>query len=237
MAITSPGSVDYHLASQTGLLSINALQPVTLMAWINVNWNIGTTLSILGTYNTATSGGTAIQIGTRGGTDTGNVIIWTWGGTYLVSSAGLVTPTSNDWCHVAYTYNGTTHKLYINGQFANSSTTAQQSGTVTAVYINGYPTGGTNETGNFAVDDINYFARELSADEILTAYSTGGDKDGLVYQRAASYLCNEGVIGNAATSITDLSGLLNTLTPTGTATGVNFTYSVSPINRDSRPPI
>lgn len=233
MAITSPGIVDRHLASQTGLLSINALQPVTLMAWVNVDWNYGSTLSILGTYNSATSGGTAIQIGLRP-TNPGDVLIWTWGGTILVSSAGIVTPTSNDWTHVAYTYDGTTHRLYVNGQFANSSVVAQQAGTITAVYVNGYPTGGVNETGPFAVDDINYFSRTLSDAEILTAYTTGGDKDGLVHQRTASFLCNEGVIGTSATAVTDLSGLLNTLTPIGSATGSNFTYTVSPINRDTR---
>ena len=235
MAITSPGGVvDYHLASQTGLLSINALQPVTLMAWVNVDWNYAGVLSILGTYNTATSGGTAIQIGIRTGVNAGNVLIWTWGGTILVSSAGVIVPNSNDWCHVAYTFDGTTHKLYINGQFANSATTAQQAGTITAVYVNGYPGGGSNETGPFAVDDISYFSRELSAAEVLTAYTTGGDRDGLVYGRTASFLCNEGVIGTVASNVTDLSGLLNNLTPIGAATGVNFTYSVSPINRDTR---
>lgn len=234
MAITSPGAVDRHLASQTGLLSINALQPVTLMAWINVDWTITTTLSILGTYNTATSGGTGIQIGIRA-TDVGNVSVWTWGGTILVSSAGAVAPTSNDWTHVAYTYDGTVHRIYINGQFANSATTAQQAGTITAVYVNGYPSGGAAETGDFSVDDISYFGRTLSADEVLTAYSTGGDKDGLTYQRTASFLCNEGVIGTSVTAVTDLSGLLNTLTPLGTATGSSFTYTVSPINRDTRP--
>lgn len=237
MAIASPGAVDRHLASQTGLMSINALNPVTLMAWINVNWNVGTTLSMLGTYNTATSGGTAIQIGTRGGTSTGHVIIWTWGGTILVSSAGLVTPVSNDWCHIAYTFDGTTHKLYINGVFANSNIVAQQAGTITAVYVNGYPTGGTAETGNFEVDDISYYDRELTPNEILTAYTTGGDKDGIVYGRTANFLCNEGIIGSNVTAVTDMSGLLNTLTPIGTATGSNFTYTVSHINRDTRPPL
>lgn len=237
MAITSPGPVDRHLASQTGTMSINALSPVTLMAWINVNWNYGTTLSILGTYNTATSGGTAIQIGIRTGAEAGNVLVWTWGGGILVSSAGIVAPVSNDWTHVAYTFDGTFHKIYINGQFANSSTTAQQAGTITAVFINGYPSGGAAETGNFAVDDISYFGRALTDDEIRTAYATGGDRDGLVYQRTASFLCNEGVTGSTVVAVTDLSGGANTLTPIGTATGSNFTYSVSPINRDTRMPL
>ena len=237
MAIASPGAVDRHLASQTGLMSINALAPVTLMAWINVNWNIGTTLSILGTYNTATSGGTGIQIGTRPGATAGQVAVWSWGGSILVSSAGLITPVSNDWCHIAYTFDGTTHKLYIDGVLANTSVTPQQAGTITAVYVNGYPTGNDSETGNFEVDDISYYDRELTANEVLTAYTTGGDKDGIVYGRTANFLCNEGIIGSTVTAVTDMSGLMNTLTPVGTATGSNFIYTVSPINRDTRPPL
>jgi hypothetical protein len=235
MAITTPGAVDYHLASQTGALAINALTPVTLMTWINANFSSGSKISMVGTYNTATSGGTAIQIGTSSGN--GNVDVWTWGGTILVSSNNIILPTSNAWNHIAYTFNGTTHSIYINGKFVNSATVAQQAGTITAVYINGYPGGGVSETGTFSVDDISYFNRVLSADEILTAYSTAGDKDGLVYGLITSLLFDEGAPGTTVTKIIDYSGQGNNLTPIGTATGVNFTYSASYISGDSRPPM
>ena len=237
MAITTPGLIDYHLASQTGAFSVNALTPVTLMSWINVDWNTGNTYSMVGTYNTATSGGTAIQIGCRGTPHLGNVLIWTWGGTVLVSSNGVVAPTSNGWTHVAYTYDGTTHRLYVNGQFANSSTVAQLAGTMTAVYINGYPSGGVNETGPFSVDDVVYFNRQLSADEILTAYTTAGDRDGMVYGMIANYAFKEGAAGAVANNVVDYTGNGNNLTPLGTATGVNFTYSNSYIACDTRPPV
>lgn len=239
MAITTPGAVDYHLANQAGTMSINPLVANSLMCWINATtWTGGVTNSMVGTYNSATAGGTAIQIGTRNGT--GNCDIWTWGGGVLVSSSGgtgITTLTNNTWYHIAYTFNGTTHILYINGIQTNTATTAQLAGTITAIFINGFPTGGTAETGTFSVDDISYFNRTLSASEVLTAYTTSGDRDGLVYGLTASCLLNEGAVGTTANNCIDYSGKGNNLTPIGAATGVNFVYATSYITSDSRPPL
>lgn len=239
MAITTPGAVDYHLASQSGSMSINPLVANSLMCWINATtWTGGATNSMIGTYNSATAGGTAIQIGTRNGT--GNCDIWTWGGGVLVSSlggTGITSLTNGSWYHIAYTYDGTTHKLYINGIQTNTATTAQIAGTITAIFINGFPTGGTAETGIFSIDDISYFNRTLSASEVLTAYTTSGDRDGLRYGCTASILFSEGTVGAIANNCIDYTGNGNTLTPIGTATGVNFTYSSSYINGDTRPPL
>ena len=239
MAITTPGAVDYHLASQTGNLSINPQAANSLLCWINAStWTgFGGTNSMVGTYNSATAGGTAIQIGTR--TSNGNCDVWTWGGTVLVSSGGgtgITTLTNGVWYHIGYTYDGTTHCLYINGVITNTATTAQIAGTITAIYINGYPTGGVAETGPFSVDDISYFNRTLSADEVLTAYTTAGDRDGIRYGCTASILFAEGGNGTTANNCTDYTGNGNNLTPIGAATGVNFTYLPSYISGDSRPP-
>jgi hypothetical protein len=220
-------------------MSINPLTANTLMVWINAaTWTGAATNSMVGTYTSATAGGTAIQIGTRAGT--GNCDVWTWGGTVLVSSAGgtgITTLTNGTWYHIAYTFDGTTHRLYINGIQTNTATTAQIAGTITAIYINGFPTGTTSETGTFSVDDISYFNRTLSASEILTAYSTAGERDGLIYGLTASCLLNEGYIGTTANACIDYSGRGNTLTPIGVATGVNFIYATSYITSDIRPPL
>lgn len=236
MSIVSPGAVDRHLASQnvSRTLSINAVQPVTLMCWISsALWSGGSRRSMVGTYNTATSGGTAIQIGT--GTGSGEVTCWTWGGGTLVGSTGI-TVANDTWYHFAYTYDGTTNRLYINGALNNSTTNAQQVGTITAVYINGYPGGGTAETGAFSCDDISYFNRTLSADEILTAYSTRGDKGGLVYGLSANFLFNEATTGAIVANCIDYTGGLNDLTHIGAGAG-NFTYATSDVNFDSRRPV
>lgn len=254
MAVTSPGAVDYHLASQTGSLAINPQNPVTLMCWVNGVYSTSNTHSMIGTYNTATSGGTAIQIGTRNAA--GRFVAWTWGAGVLAdtqASGGglLVTVPDNTWVHVAYTYDGTYNNLYINGVLINqvnnstgvSATTgvtgyaSQLPGTIGAVFINGYPSGGANETSSFMFDDVLYYNRALSADEILTAYSTAGDRDGIWDGMVAGFLFNEQPPGNVASNVVDYSGLGNNLTPIGTATGVNFTYATSYIENDTRPPL
>lgn len=236
MGITTPGVVDYHLSSQNASrkLAINALTPVTLMCWINATWNGGTRISMVGAYNSATAGGTAIQIGT--GTGAGEVTVWTWGGTPLVNSTGI-TLSNGVWHHIAYTFDGTTHTLYVDGVANNTATTAQLAGTITAVFINGYPTGVAAETGTFSIEDISYFTRTLTAAEILTAFTTQGDKDGIYFSNVASFLFDEGTSGAVVSDCIDYTGNLNDLTPIGAATGVNFTYNTSPISADCRPPL
>lgn len=237
MAVTSPGAVDYHLASQNSsrTMAINALNPVTLMCWINTAlWNSAGRHSMVGTYNSATAGGTAIQIGTSAGV--GECSVWTWGGAVLVSTTGI-TMVNNVWNHIAYTFDGTTHKIYINGILNNTGVTAQLAGTVTSVFVNGYPTGGTSETGAFSYGDISYCSRTMAADEVLTAFTSAGDKDGLYYQNIASFLCDEGTSGAAVANCLDYSGGLNDLTPIGAAVGVNFTYTTSVASANTRPPL
>ena len=152
------------------------------------------------------------------------------GGTPATVSNGV-------WYHIAYTFDGTTHRLYINGSICNTGTTTQLAGTITAIYINGYPGGGTAETGTFSVDDISYFSRTLSSDEVLTAYTTAGDRDGIRYGCTSSILFSEGATGATANNCLDYTGNGNSLTPIGAATGVNFTYSASYIAGDTRPPL
>lgn len=232
MAITAPGAVDYHLSNSVGSLSINPQIACSLSCWINGQvFSGGTRVSMVGTYNTSTSGGTAIQIGTTAGANT--VDCWTWGGAILVGSTGI-TIANGVWYHVVYTFDGTTHRLYINGTLNNTGTTAQLAGTITAVYINGFPTGGTTETGIFSFTDVSHFNRTLSASEILTMYTCDGARDGIVYGEDTSYFCNEGYVGSIVSSVMDESGHGNTLTPLGAAPGVNFVYSSDSLS-DIRP--
>ncbi len=254
MAIQSPGAVDYHLTNQVGNLSFNPLAPCSLVVWISGVLSTGATNSQIGTYNTYTSGGTAVQMGVRNAA--GRFVVWTWGAGVLVdtqSASGglLVTIPDNVWTHYAYTFDGTYHNLYVNGVLINqvnnstgvSVTTGvatyspQLAGTITAVFINGYPTGGANETGTFSFSDISHFNRTLSAAEVLTMYSCGGPKDGIIYSEVSSYFCNEGNVGATVTSVVDESGGGNILTPYGTATGVNFTYVTDVSSGDTRPPL
>ena len=234
MAITSAGAVDYHFAVQAGNLSVNQLGTFTLSAWVNAaTWTGGNTHSMVGLYTNATTGGGGLQFGTRSGA--GAFDIWYWGGTVLISSSGLFSMVNNTWYHLAYTYNGTTHQMYINGALITTSTVAQLAGTDTTVYVNGFPTGTTTETGLVTVDDIRVYNRVLQASEIATIYNSEGCADGITYGQQYSALFNESTTGANVTLCLDYTGNGNTMTPIGAATGVNFVYATSPITADTRP--
>jgi hypothetical protein len=173
---------------------------------------------------------TAIQIGSKAAN---SIDLWTWGGTTMISAAGLFTPTNNTWIHVAYTFDGTTHRLYINGTFITSSTTTQIAGTLGTMYVNGYPTGGVSETSAVMTDDTILFNRLLGADEINTIYNCAGAVDGISYGVAARYKYDEGAAGSNIVSVLDYSGNGNTLTPSGA--GTPMTYVSTYIAHDTSP--
>ena len=204
------------LNSAVSSFSVNAQTPMTLMAWVyavdSTVWS--TTTSMVGAYGPGAAPATAIQIGSRGGT---GLNVWTRGGTLLVSFT-THSPVAA-WNHYAVTFNGTnTWLLYINGVQVATGTTAQQAGNLTQTFVNGYPTGGTNESGNFAVDDAIFLSRQLSVDEIKTIYNVQGPRDGVFQGVIARYTFDEGVIGNAVVTGKDISSTGAHMTPTtGTA--------------------
>lgn len=206
------------LSSTPGQFSHNAQQPCTIMAWIRANdaafWN--QRVSCAGIYGPpalsapSSTPVTAMQLGCY---NFSNFACWTWGGLALVASGTFSSPPVGVWTHYAVSYNGTTYTLYINGVFNAANTVSQQAGSLNQTYINGYPTGGTNETNNFAVDDFIFFSRSLSQDEIRTIYHLEGPRDGIVQNCHARYTYEEGVVGTAVVAGIDLSPSKAVMTP------------------------
>ena len=182
---------------------------------------------MVGLYLQGTVG---IQIGTRGGN---SIDIWDWGGGVFISSSGFYTPPINTWIHIAYTWDGTTHRLYQNGTFVTSTTTAVTAGVLTLIYINGFPSGGASETSDTIIDDVAYYNRALNAAEVSTIASLRGTRDSIRYGAIARYAFNEQPPGNSLTTVVDYSGNGNTLTPTGAGSPV--TYIAGIIDLDDRP--
>jgi hypothetical protein len=210
-------ATDIHLTATSSKYP-NATGPLTFMSWINyANWSAGVAASMVGVYRTGT---TAIQIGTRA--SSGTIDIWTSSGTILISAAGLYVPSNDQWIHVAYTYNGTTHTLYINGVLITTSTVTQVAGVLTTMYINGYPNGLADETSTAMIDDTMLFNRVLGANEINTIYDCAGTRDGIAYGLNARYKYNESAPGNTVTTITDYSGYGIVLTPSGSGTPISY---------------
>ena len=218
---------DIHLTGTVSGFS-DITSPFTVSTWIQYNnWTDGTTKSLVGLYLTGT---TAIQIGARGD---GNITVWTWGGGVLITSNGAIPLSQTEYVHVVYTFDGGSHRLYINGLLVNITTTSQVPGSPDTIYINGYPTGGTNETGFYAIDDTIYFNRQLTLEEIQTLYNSRGIRDGIYYGVVARYTFGEGLSGTAVATVRDYSLNNNTLSSAGPGTLMTFIDGV--VFNDTRP--
>lgn len=227
MAITLNAS-DIQLTGTVSNFS-DITTPFSVSSWIKyADWPLLNVRSMVGLYLPGT---TAVQLGA--GRTAGNMTVWTWGGGTLIDTNGVVTLSQTDFIHFVYTFNGTQHKLYTNGAIVNTTTTAQIPGVPNTIYINGYPTGGANETGVYSVEDTIYFNRELSAEEVLTLYNSRGIRDGIYLNAVARFTFGEGVVGSNVTTVKDYGQYNNTLNAAGT--GSPIVFSEGTIFNDTRP--
>jgi Concanavalin A-like lectin/glucanases superfamily len=237
MAVQSNAS-DIHLRSSQAM-GLQATTPFTVTVWINVaNWGIGSRRSYVGIYGGTTDTPlaapvTAMQIGTTAG---GNTLdCWTWGGTNLVGTGAIMAPFNNVWVHIAYTYDGTNHRVYLNGAQQATATTAQTAGFLNQVYINGFPTGVTNEVAAYQIDQYGLYRRALSANEVLTLYTAAGARHGIKWQQVCRYEFDEGVQAATVVSCRDLSGNGHNLTVEGAGTSMTYAYPATYANSNIRP--
>lgn len=203
--------------------------PFSISTWILYSdWPSSTILSMVGLYKIGSS---AVQIGSRGS----NVLtVWTWGGAILVQLSGSALLSQTDYIHVVYTMDGIgTHRLYVAGQLVASTTNAQVAGIPDTIYINGYPTGGANETGVYSVDDTQYFSRQLSDGEVLTLYNSRGLRDGIYLGIVGRYTFGEGIDGSNVSQIRDFGEFKNHLNVAGTGNPIKYANGV--IFNDTRP--
>ena len=211
-------SGDIHLTSGNSPGFTDAADPFSITVWVNSpNWSTGTTQSFVGLYGPFPTPSTAIQIGTRGA---GLVGCWTWGGGLLISSSSAVQ--NSQWHHIAYTFDGASHRLYVNGILSNTTNNAQNPGQLTTIFINGYPTGVAAETAAYQVDSYAYFNRTLSGDEVLTMFNSCGARHGIISGVLAKYEFDEASQDSVCSGVVDLSGLNNQLSIAGTG---SLTYS------------
>lgn len=231
-------AADIHLRSSQaiGLLSTT---PLSIVVWVNANWASAATVSMVGIYGPATDTPlgtpvTAVQLGTRTGTN--ELSCWTWGGGVLVATAtNVMNAYNNVWVCLGYSYDGTTHSLYRNGVLMASTTTAQISGYLNQIYVNGYPTGGTNEVASFQVDQYELFRRALSANEMLTIFNAGGSRHGINNNVIAKYGFDELGQGITCSSVVDFSGNGMSLSSFGPGAAMTHTYTNVYANSNIRP--
>ena len=142
------GAAGYVSVGTTSLPAASAAQSVS--AWIKFS-SAAATQSVLA----MTGAGSAIKLGLGGG----NVQVLKNAGT-LVSVAA---PSTGTWHHVAYSWNGTTNALYIDG-VATTTTTAHDSGAVTAATIGA--SGASADFFNGQIDDVRVYNQALTAAQV-----------------------------------------------------------------------
>jgi hypothetical protein len=105
----------------------------------------------------------AIQIGLRWETDRPDVFFAVWQrlGRH-VCTAPL--PAPDAWHHVAYTFDGTRHALYLDGDLVDASTVEPQRGAASVARLGTSPGAGEPFTG--WLDDVRIYARALTPGEV-----------------------------------------------------------------------
>lgn len=222
MGIRSNGS-GYLTAGITGFPNTGASQSVSfwaspstytsgIVSWINV---------VGGTSN-------AIQIGARESI----MCAWTYGGGHLVDAASNPTVALH---HFVYTFDATTHRIYIDGALSNSNATGNGSATITSVQIFGNEWG---ENSTVTLEDVRVYSRTLSLPEVNSIYNSRG-RNTIFQNLVARWLLWSGASGTnvgGATGIKDVSNNANHgISLTSAAS--NYTYQESYVLSKPRPKV
>jgi hypothetical protein len=136
--------------------------------------------------------GSAVQIGMRG-----NAVAWRWGGTILANSG--FQPSAGNWHHYVYTFDGTTHQLYIDGVITGSSTTMPQALIPTEGNLGRYNNG---EYFNGWMDEARYSLSPLSSGWIATEYSNQSNPSGFALFGNENSTTDTVAVGVCVTSYT-----------------------------------
>jgi len=110
--------------------------------------------------------GTGIQFGFRGpGYQTLGLDTWQWGGGTILE---VEMPKPGDWYHSTYTFDGSIHRFYINGQESATSNVQVKSGAPSLLMFGNYPGGEQFFTGK--LDEVRIYNRALSSVEIAALH-------------------------------------------------------------------
>lgn len=136
-----------------GVKGIPALdQAMSIALWVNYSAASATTQPFIGF---GASGAGRLKVGFNGG----QLAAWKGAGsTPLVSGAAP----AGGWHHLAYTFDGTTRRLYVDGAEKNSSTMAGETGAVAEGHIGSYGTQHFPGT----LDEVRVYKRALTASEV-----------------------------------------------------------------------
>jgi len=171
-AVSFDGATGYvatFVGSGTNLPS--AQTPQSISWWMKVPDTSGTQDVVALTNNTSSSG---LETGVRGG----QIGAWRWGGAFLVSipvaNLSALSPPIDvgTWHHYVYTFDGTMHRLYIDGTLRASATITMapwgQSAAPDKLEFGRWSdTSGTGyQPFKGSLDDVRIYTRKLSDTEV-----------------------------------------------------------------------
>ncbi len=143
-------------------------QTASIWFWIPTS-NRGSFAQDIFTLET-TGGGSAIQMGYKSST---TFDVWKYGGTVILTTS---VPSAGHWHNAVYTYDGnnngqgSTHRLYIDGNLITTSTTSPQTGTPGELFVGSYDCQSC-ELLNSKLDEFEYSTVVRSASWIATEYN------------------------------------------------------------------
>jgi hypothetical protein len=108
----------------------------------------------------------ATQTNLTAGLREDKVVVWKWGGVPLVSTPSA---SVDEWHLYTYWFDGTTHKLFVDGFLKDESTIPSQKGAYSKLEIGRWLGHDTRGPGSFfkgSVDEVRVYSRALSDEEI-----------------------------------------------------------------------
>ena len=152
-ALSFDGINDYATSGNAGFPAASAQQTISL--WVNYVATTGTQDFIVLRLDLESG----IQIGIRGGT----ITVWrTYSSRTLV--AAPTAPAAGEWHHVAYTFDRTTHLLYVDGAMVASSTATGDERTPNQVWLG--TVDGSAELYSGLMDEVRVWSIVRSATDI-----------------------------------------------------------------------
>jgi hypothetical protein len=154
-AVSFNGTSSYIRAGINRLPAANAAQ--TIAWWQRVTSNPTNVQNLIALTNRAR--GSAVVVNFRNS----RIGISRYDNTFLASTSR---PSVNTWHHFAYTFDGTRHRLYLNGSLVSSSTTTPDSAPVANCELGRWPSNTLFYRG--MLDDVRIYNRALAQSEVQT---------------------------------------------------------------------
>jgi len=154
-ALGFDGAKTYVVCGTSGLPAANAPQSIAL--WFNVSEIPKNIQQFVNLH--IPNAGSGLHVGFKDS----KIGAWRAGGWWLANANA---PSVNEWHHFAYTYDGTTHQIFIDGVLSGSSTNAADKGKPSSVELGRFEQGNIKEYYKGYLDEVRLYAGALTAGDL-----------------------------------------------------------------------